>query len=106
MINTISNSELYPQFVSQIQKDLNRAGIDYTIVRVSNPKELFEEIQRLIFEKLTHNFNEYLNWLYAVDVSEVEVRNIKSEHSKDISQKVTYLILKREWQKVWYRNKF
>lgn len=106
LMDTISKSDLYPQFLSQIQKDLNRAGIDYVIIETTDPKKLFKEIQQLIFQKLENEFNEYLNLLYAVDVSEVKVRNIKSEHSSDISAYATYLVLKREWQKVWYRNNF
>lgn len=102
-IDKLSGSDLYPQFLSQIQKDLNRSGIDYTIEN-SKPKDLFREIQRLLVEKLQYSFNEYVSLLYAVDVSENEVRKADLEDIQDIARYATYLILKREWQKVWYRN--
>ncbi|WP_103069831.1 hypothetical protein [Aquimarina sediminis] len=104
LIDEVGNSDLYPQFMAQVQKDLNRAGIDYTI-KSKKPQELFPEIGSLLIEKLQNAFNEYINLLYAVDVSEVEIKNLRSEDSVDIAEYATYLILKREWQKVWYRNK-
>ena len=56
-------------------------------------------------DKLHHAFNEYLNLLHAVDVSENKIKSIDSEDSTDIAKYASYLILKREWQKVWYRNR-
>ncbi|MBQ4818811.1 hypothetical protein [Aquimarina sp. MMG016] len=102
-VDKLSGSDLYPQFLLQIQKDLNRSGIDYNI-KNSKPKDLFREIQSLLVEKLQYSFNEYVSFLYAVDVSENEVRKGNLEDIQDIAEYATYLILKREWQKVWYRN--
>ncbi|EZH71435.1 hypothetical protein ATO12_07505 [Aquimarina atlantica] len=104
LIDEVSNSDLYPQFLAQLQKDLNRAGIDYDI-KSKTPQDLFSEVTYLLVEKLQNAFNEYLNLLYAVDVSETKIRSLDSEDSVDIAEHATYLILKREWQKVWYRNK-
>ncbi|MDH7445502.1 hypothetical protein [Aquimarina sp. 2201CG14-23] len=105
LIEEVVSSNLYPQLIQQLQKDIHRAGIEHTIGDQLNPKELFLNIENLLFEKLNNAFNEYLNLLYAVDVSEKAVRNFQSEDSLDISQYTTYLILKREWQKIYYRNK-
>ncbi|WP_234387158.1 hypothetical protein [Aquimarina sp. Aq78] len=104
LMDEVSNSDLYPQFLMQLQKDLNRAGIDYDI-KSKAPENLFSEVVYLLIEKLQNAFNEYLNLLYAVDVSEAEIRNLDSEDSVDMAEYATYLILKREWQKVWYRNR-
>ena len=103
LIDEVCKSDLYSQFIVQIQKDLNRAGIDHTL-KTNKPKELFSEIAHLLLEKIQNTFNEYLNLLYAVDVSEVKIRELDSENSIDIVEYATYLILKREWQKVWLRN--
>lgn len=103
-MDEVSNSDLYPQFMMQLQKDLNRAGIDYSI-KSEKPQDLFSEIAHLLMDKLQNAFNEYLNLLYAVDVSENKIRSLDSENSVDIAEYATYLILKREWQKVWYRNR-
>lgn len=103
-VEEVCKSDLYPQFIIQIQKDLNRAGMNYSI-KSEKPQILFSEIANLLLDKLHNDFNEFLNLLYAVDVSETEIRKLNSENSTDIAEYATYLILKREWQKVWYRNK-
>lgn len=104
LIEEICKSDFYPQFIAQIQKDLNRAGMDH-VIKSEKPRQLFSEIASLLLEKLHNDFNEFLNLLYAVDVSEKEIRQLDSESSINIAEYVTYLILKREWQKVWYRNR-
>ncbi|WP_025741330.1 hypothetical protein [Aquimarina pacifica] len=106
-LEEVSGSELYPQFLMQLQKDINRAGIDY-VLESKEPWEVFVELENLISNKLQDSggFHEYVNLLYAVDVSETKIRNLDSEDSFDISKYATYLILKREWQKVGFRNSY
>ena len=55
----------------------------------------------VIKELIKRNYLEYLNLMYRIDVSENKLKDI------DISNvnQIVYLILKREWQKVYIRNK-
>jgi hypothetical protein len=62
---------------------------------------LHEKIYRLIQNK----FTEYLNLLYIIDVSEDEIKKLDGSDISELSVQVAFLILKREWQKVWFRNK-
>ena len=100
----VSKANLYPKLLAQLQKDLIRAGIDYQIDSNSKPRELVLELQELLFDTLQNAFDEYLNLLYAVDVSETKIRDVGSEKVEDIAAYATYLILKREWKKVWLRH--
>ena len=52
------------------------------------------------------HFAEYLNLLYIVDVPEREFQYIEVTDAVEVADQVTFLILKREYQKVWYRNKY
>lgn len=104
LMEQVAGSDLYPQLILQLQKDLNRAGIDYEINKNSTFKELFLDIEQLLLEKINNAFNDFLNLLYAVDVSERDIRNCDSEESVAVGRYATYLILKREWQKIYYRN--
>ncbi len=97
-------ADLYPQLVTQLQKDLLRAGIDYTIDPDIKSDDLVLELKNLLYNTLQYAFNDYLNLLYAVDVSEAEIRDFASEKTEDIASYTAYLILKREWKKVWLRN--
>jgi hypothetical protein len=46
-----------------------------------------------------------LNLLYIIDVSEEEVKKLDGSDISILSGQVSFLILKREWQKVWFRSK-
>ena len=65
------------------------------------PQLLIDQLQKSIKELIKRNYLEYLNLMYRIDVSENKLKNI------DISNvnQIVYLILKREWQKVYIRNK-
>ncbi len=103
LLDEVSEFDLYPQLVLQLQKDINRAGIEYTINPEIKAKDLVRAVQELLLDRLQNEFNEYMNLLYAVDVSEAAMRNFESEKIDDIAAYATYLILKREWKKVWLR---
>ena len=51
-------------------------------------------------------FTDYLNVLYIVDVSEKSIKEIQAIDPIEIADQVSFLILKREYQKVWFRNKY
>jgi len=63
---------------------------------------LHEKVYRLI----QYKFAEYLNLLYIIDVAENEIKKLDGSDLVALSEQVAFLILKREWQKVWFRNKF
>lgn len=104
-LDQVNDSELYADFLLQIQKDIVRAGIVYQI-KSFNPKKLFFEITELLCNTMQHDFNDYVNLLYAVDVSEAEVKKADYQEVENIAKYATLLILKRELQKVWYRKNY
>ena len=97
---------LYEKLVHQLNKDLVFAnidlGFDEAVLPTSLKLLLREEIYRLIQEK----FSDYLNLLYIVDVSEKAVKALDGSDTLKLSEDITFLILKREWQKVWYKNQY
>ena len=97
---------LYLKLIEQINKDFNLAneGIDF-------PKSILpEELKILLHEKIyrliQYKFAEYLNLLYIIDVSEAEIKKLDGSDLVVLAENVSFLILKREWQKVWFRNKY
>jgi hypothetical protein len=97
---------LYLKLVAQMNKDFNLANeaIDFPLdISVDELKlQLHEKIYRLI----QYKFAEYLNLLYIIDVSEEEIKKLDGSDLVILAEKVAFLILKREWQKVWFRNKY
>jgi len=70
------------------------------------PEELKIQLHEKIFRLIQFKFAEYLNLLYIIDVSENEIKKLDGSDLVNLSEDVAFLILKREWQKVWFRNKF
>lgn len=97
---------LYPKLVLQLEKDFLLANIPLELAPDISPdhlkKTLHEKIYRLMMEK----FPDYLNLLYIVDVPEKEFKEIQLTDVVEVAEQVSYLILKREFQKVWLKSKY
>ncbi|MFC5682368.1 hypothetical protein ACYE2N_11250 [Flavobacterium sp. MAHUQ-51] len=97
---------LYLKLVEQLNKDFNLAneGVDFPMS--ISPDELKIQLHEKIYRLIQYKFAEYLNLLYVIDVSEEEVKKLDGSDLVNLAEDVAFLILKREWQKVWFRNKF
>ena len=95
---------LYLSLIEQINKDFNLAneGIDFPLS--VSPEELKIKKKKKIYRMIQYKFAEYLNLLYIIDVSENEIKKLDGSDLVILAEQVAFLILKREWQKVWFRN--
>lgn len=96
--------ELYQKLIIQLNKDLLLANVDLEFDIETLPTSLKLVLQEEVYKLIQNKFSDYLNLLYIVDVSEAKVRSIDGDDVVRLSEDVTFLILQREWQKVWYRN--
>ena len=62
--------------------------------------ELKQMVHEKIYYLIQHKFAEYLNLLYIIDVPENEVKKLDGSDLVELSERVAFLVLKREWQKV------
>ncbi len=101
-----SQENLYLKLVEQINKDFNLANeaIDFPLSIL--PNELKIQLHEAVYRLIQYKFSEYLNLLYIIDVAESEIRQLDGSDLVSLSEQVVFLILKREWQKVWFRNKY
>ena len=107
--NLLSEAEkenLYLKLIEQINKDFNLANEPIDFPMSTLPEELKIQLHEKIFRLIQYKFAEYLNLLYIIDVSENEIKKLDGSDLVNLSEDVAFLILKREWQKVWFRNKF
>lgn len=97
---------LYLKLIEQINKDFNLAneGIDFP--KSIAPEELKIQLHEKIYRMIQYKFAEYLNLLYIIDVSEDQIKKLDGSDLVVLAENVAFLILKREWQKVWFRNKY
>jgi len=105
IITTSEEQSLYKKMVLQLNKDFLRANIVVDFEDDIQPKDLIFQLHEIVSKLINEQFSEYLNLLYIVDVSEVKIKSLETNDFKLMTEQVTFLILSREWQKVWFRNK-
>ncbi|PCE66674.1 hypothetical protein [Sediminicola luteus] len=106
LVQEANKEALFTALVKQLNKDLHLANIPYTFENDRYVPEFLVEFGRMLYDLIQHKFDEYLNLLYIVDVPEHQIKNIKETDLERLVPQVAFLILKREWQKVWYKNRY
>ena len=105
LIRDLADQDMLHQLIRQLNKDLKLSGLDHEFKTETLPRQLIKSLQEFIFSLMTKDFGNYLNFLYRVDVSEAKIKSIPETDAQRISERMCILILQREWQKVWFRNK-
>ena len=106
LLSTAQKENLYTKLVEQINKDFALANEAVDFAEGTTPINLKLGVQDKVYRLIQYKFAEYLNLLYIIDVSEKEIKSLDGSDIIELSEQVAFLILKREWQKVWFRNKY
>lgn len=106
LLETAEEENLYGKLVAQLIKDFGLANIFIELEEGIVPGELKKVIHEKIYVLIMERFVDYLNLLYIIDVPENTVKAITAVDVVEVADEVTFLILKREWQKVWFKAKY
>ncbi len=106
LLSEAETENLYLKLIEQINKDFNLANEAIDFPLSTNPAELKVQLHEKIYRLIQYKFAEYLNLLYIIDVAEDQIKKLDGSDLVELSEQVSFLILKREWQKVWFRNRF
>lgn len=106
VLQEASSLALYHKLVLQLKKDFALANIPFDPEEDISPADLKDQLKEKIFVLLLERFPEYLNLLYIIDVPEKAFSIGKTRDAIDMAEEACYLILKREWQKVWLRHSY
>ena len=106
LLGQAESENLYVKLLGQINKDFNLANEAVDFPMSTTPAELKVQLHEKIYRLIQYRFAEYLNLLYIIDVAEDQVKQLDGSDLVALSEQVSFLILKREWQKVWFRNKY
>jgi hypothetical protein len=98
--------KLYEKLVNQLAKDFTLSNISIEIPFKVSPTNLKTVLHQKIYNLILENFSKYLNLLYIIDVSENSIKNIETTDPLEIADQVCFLILKREFQKVWFKQQY
>ena len=105
LLESISDQQLYNNLIAQLNKDFMLAGTDYTFDKELSPHILVREVHSAIHDLIFNDFNNFLNLLYVVDISEYQIRKLDTSKPEILANEITPILLKRVWKKVWIRNK-
>lgn len=105
LLSEAQKEELYVKLIEQINKDFNFANESVDFSLSLSPIDLKLQLHEKIYRLIQFKFAEYLNLLYIIDVPEDQVKKLDGSDLVELSEQVAFLVLKREWQKVWFRNR-
>lgn len=106
LISEAESLDLYSKLIQQINKDFLLANIDLDFNTDLLPSSLKYVLHQTIYGLIQEKFAAYLNLLYIIDVSENRIKQLDGSDILKLSEQVTFLLLQREWQKVWFRNNY
>ena len=106
LVKQASKIDLYDKLIKQLNKDFLLANIDFDINEKILPAELKLQLHEITYKLIQEKFSDYLNLLYIIDVSEEEIKQLDGSNILKLSEEVAFLILKREWKKVWFKNTY
>lgn len=105
LVREANRFNLYQHVILQLNKDFKLANIDLDFHEDILPTSLKLILHETVYNLIQEKFTDYLNLLYIVDVPENQIRALDGNDTFQLSEDVSFLILKRVWQKVWFRNK-
>ena len=106
LIQEANNLDLYKKLIAQLNKDFLYANIDLEFEEEVLPTSLKLILHETVYKLIQEKFADYLNLLYIIDVSEKKVKELEGSDMIKLSEDVTFLILQREWQKVWFKSQY
>jgi hypothetical protein len=96
---------LEQQLIRQLNKDLSMCGVNALIDEEFSPGEVVRRLKEILHGLVRDDFQAFLNLLYRVDVPQSKMSRSEDSSFSDYIERSTYELLKREWQKVWIRNR-
>lgn len=106
LFSEAEKENLYSKLIEQINKDFNFANEAIDFPQSTTPYELKVQLHEKIYRLIQYKYAELLNLLYIIDVPEDNVKQLDGSDTVELSEQIAFLVLKREWMKVWFRNKY
>lgn len=106
LLISIAIENLYGQLIAQLNKDFQLANVAGSFDFKVSPAQLKKELFAILLNLITNQYDDYLNLLYRIDVPESELAKLLNDNLTISLEEITYLVLKRTYQKVWFKQNF
>ncbi len=105
LLSEAVRAELLTSLIRQLNKDFQLSGVECCISEDASPREISQQLHQSLEKLIRDDFQGFLNVLYRVDVQESDLHRKQEQDMDEFIASAGYQLLKREWQKVWLRNK-
>ncbi|PKP12569.1 MAG: hypothetical protein CVU08_09915 [Bacteroidetes bacterium HGW-Bacteroidetes-3] len=106
LLKSIEVENLYVRLIEQLNKDFHLANVPISFDVTNSPVQLKKQLFEVLLNLITNQYDDYLNLLYRIDVAESELAKLKNNNLTTSIEEIAYLVLKREYQKVWFKQNF
>ena len=106
LLEKIGIEDLYPKLIAQLNKDFQLAHVDAHFELSLSPDELQQKVATILEHLICNAYDSYLNLIYRIDVSEKDLLQIRDKNLQKSIEQLTFIVLKRECQKVWFKSRF
>ncbi|MGO4918442.1 hypothetical protein [Maribacter spongiicola] len=106
LMQVVKSDSLFDKLVHQVEKDFVLANVSLKIPDTLGHVAFIALVREKVYYLMMEHFSDYLNLMYIIDIPENDFQNIEITDTVDVADQVTLLILKREYKKVWYRNRY
>jgi hypothetical protein len=106
LLKAVKNDNLLIKLIEQLNKDFQLSGIFKVFDINASFDKLNEELAEILINLIQFKYDDYLNLIYRVDISEKELATIKNNNLVAVGNQIAFLILKREFQKVWLKQNY
>ena len=106
LLQNAQERQLYTKLVVQLKKDFGLANIPIDLANNVSPDNLKTFLHEKIYYLILEKFTVYLNLMYVIDVPEKAFKQIQMTDVVEVAEQVSFLVLRRELQKVWLKDKY
>ncbi len=106
LLQNVETENFYSALIVQLNKDFQLSNLNHSFEKNISPDGLKEKLALTLLNLINNQYDDYLNFLYRVDVPEKELLKIKEVDLNNIIEQITFLVLKREYQKVWLKHNY
>lgn len=106
LLKSIEVENLYVRLIEQLNKDFQLANVAVSFDVTNSPVQLKKRLFEVLLNLIINQYDDYLNLLYRIDVPESELAKLINDNLTTSIEEITYLVLKRAYQKVWFKQNF
>ncbi len=97
---------LYQKLLLQLDKDFSLANIPFEIRENILPQDLVFLLREKLYRLIMENMPKCLDLFYIIDIPETSLAGLKGDDAVEKADQLTYMLLKRTWKKVWYKERY